>query len=109
MDAADTAFDLRESRKAGAVVLSLHGDLDIAAVEPLQARLDELHAARTPVILNLSELEFMDSSGMACIAQAVRQARESGWDLQVGRVLHTQVQRLIELVDGATLFWPNAR
>jgi anti-sigma B factor antagonist len=106
MEAPDPGFELRESRADGTSVLSLHGDLDIAATEELQARLDALKADGTSVLIDLAPLEFMDSTGLACIAQAVREARRTGWDLRIGRELHAQVQRLLELVDGDALFWP---
>ena len=107
MDATDEGFELRETRDDDRVVLALRGDLDIAVTEALQARLAELRQERAPVLLDLSELDFIDSSGLACITQAVRDAREDGRELAVGRELREQVKRLLELVDGEQLFWPT--
>ena len=106
MSTADEAFALREIQDAHVTVLELHGDLDIAASDPLQTRLGELKAAGTPAVLDLSHVGFMDSSGLACVTNAVRAARRDNWDLTVARELSGQVRRLLELVDGATLFWP---
>ena len=107
MDATDEGFELRETQEDGQVVLQLRGDLDIAVTEGLRARFQELRQAGTAVRLDLSQLDFIDSSGLACITEAVREAREDGRALEVGRELREQVRRLLELVDGEQLFWPT--
>ncbi|HET9074191.1 MAG TPA: STAS domain-containing protein [Solirubrobacteraceae bacterium] len=107
MDATDEGFELRETRDEGEVVLALCGDLDIAVTENLRTRFQELRRETAPVRLDLSRLDFIDSSGLACITEAVREAREDGRDFEVGRDLREQVRRLLELVDGEQLFWPT--
>ena len=107
MDATDEGFELRETRDQGQIRLQLRGDLDIAVTERLRERFGELRQESTPVLLDLSELDFIDSSGLACITEAVRNAREDGRELEVGRELREQVKRLLELVDGEQLFWPT--
>jgi anti-sigma B factor antagonist len=108
MDVADEGFALREAQEDGRLVLRLSGDLDIAATDELQSRLDALREdGASPVVLDLSELEFIDSSGLACITRAIRDARQEGRELEVGRELRDQVKRLLELVDGEQLFWPT--
>jgi anti-anti-sigma factor len=108
MDTADDeVFELRETRDGPGVQLIPAGELDIAASEQLSERLAALKAAGTPVQLDLAEVVFMDSTGVACIARAVRESRQDGWDLSIGHQLQAQVSRLMELVDGAKLFWPE--
>jgi anti-anti-sigma factor len=103
----DDGFELREEQGQDGIVLSLLGDLDLAAAERLEERFDQLRQTHVPVLLDLSQLEFMDSTGIASIARAVRDARASGWKLTVSRQVRGQVQRLIELVDGESLLWPR--
>jgi anti-anti-sigma factor len=110
MDTADDqVFGLGEVREGSRVRLSPRGELDIAASEQLSDRLDALAAEGAAVELDLSEVAFMDSTGVACVAQAVREWRQAGAELTVGGELQAQVARLLELVDGERLFWPDGR
>jgi anti-anti-sigma factor len=48
-------------------------------------------------VLDLSELEFIDSSGMRALLEAVKAAQADGWDLGVDPRLSHAVQRAFEL------------
>lgn len=65
--------------------LSLRGELDYASARELEARLRDLRESETPVRLDLSGLQFMDSSGLRVLFRAVAHARESGWDFEIDR------------------------
>ena len=79
MDEPAEAFRIEESRTDGAVVLALHGELDLASADGVQQRLDALAAEGTPVRLDLDGLSFMDSSGLRVVLQAAERSRASGW------------------------------
>ena len=68
-----------EDRSDDAVVLTLHGELDLASADSVQQRLDALAQAGTPVRLDLDGLRFMDSSGLRVILQAAETSRSTGW------------------------------
>jgi anti-sigma B factor antagonist len=59
--------------------LCLAGDLDLSTVAILQGALDGAEA-RSPaaLVLDLSSLSFMDSTGLHCIAQAHERAQRAG-------------------------------
>jgi anti-anti-sigma factor len=79
------------------VILQLAGELDLESAPELDRQLQELAAARPEhVLIDLSALEFMDSSGLAVMVRAQRSAREHGHRLAL-RPGPTQVQRLFEL------------
>ena len=103
----EEGFSVHEAQDGDRLVLSLRGELDIVAVGQLGPRLDTLIDESVPVLVDLSRVEFIDSTGIACISAAVRRARADGRRLEIGHELRPQVQRLIELVDGASLFWPD--
>ena len=78
-------------------VLQLAGELDLASAPELDRQLREL-SATTPgrVLIDLSALEFMDSTGLSVMISAQRSAAANGHRLSL-RPGSTQVQRLFEL------------
>ncbi|MCB0876851.1 MAG: STAS domain-containing protein [Solirubrobacterales bacterium] len=52
--------------------ISVVGELDLDTAPVLEARLREAREADASVLLNLSDCEFIDSSGLALIVQAWR-------------------------------------
>ena len=73
----------------------LAGELDLATVP----QVEELLAARSGcVVLDLSRLDFIDSTGISLILRAHADAARDGWDLKI--VPGTEeVQRVFRLVD----------
>ena len=60
-----------------ACVLEIHGDLDIAVSGMLAHELDELLGLGIPqVAVDLSAVQFMDSSALSALVQAHEHARE---------------------------------
>jgi anti-sigma B factor antagonist len=88
-------FAIEERRREGTVVLTLHGELDLASVEVVGARLDELRAAGEPVLLDLDALDFMDSSGLRLVLNAAEASDAAGWPFSLTPGPE-QVQRLFE-------------
>jgi anti-anti-sigma factor len=78
-------FRLEDRRNGGREVLAVHGELDLATVDELRARLEALRLAGRAVVLDLDELQFMDSTGIRLILQAAEDARRDGWDFAVTR------------------------
>lgn len=61
---------VRESDDGGAMILALGGDLDIAGVAELESPLAALLDRRPqPLQLDLSEVAFLDSSGVAVLVR----------------------------------------
>jgi anti-anti-sigma factor len=88
-------FGIDERRHEETIVLALRGDLDLASAEVVRTRLDELRAAGTPALLDIDELDFMDSSGLRLILDAAAASDESGWAFSLTHGPE-QVQRLFE-------------
>jgi anti-sigma B factor antagonist len=67
LNRSEAELDLAEA-EPGVVTARISGELDILSVEQLGGQIDELLArAPTCVDLDLSDLEFMDSSGLALL------------------------------------------
>lgn len=63
-----------EDGPGGAVVVSLSGELDKFAVDAVRARMNRLPEG-DPVIVDLSELSFIDSAGLHCLFAFARGQR----------------------------------
>ncbi len=77
--------------------VEVDGELDIATAPQLQQALDEQLAAGSLVVLDLSNVGFVDSSGLATILAAVRASGPDGNGVRLGGALPTQARRLIEV------------
>jgi len=77
--------------------LTLAGELDLAAVGALSKAIGEAQAL-TPatVVLDLSQLSFLDSSGLGCIVEARMWAQQTGCRLALVPG-PTAVQRTFEI------------
>ena len=95
MDAPADEFTIEEHRRDGLVVLRCRGDLDLASADELAARLRDLSDELQPVLLDLDELEFMDSSGLRVVLQAAETSRERRWQFAMTPGSEA-VQRLFE-------------
>jgi anti-anti-sigma factor len=79
------------------VVLGLHGELDLVGAPILQGEIDgPVVAAATMVVLDLEDLQFIDSSGLRVILSAHERARERGQAFALTRGSQ-QVQRLLSI------------
>ena len=65
--------------------MSVHGEIDLYTVPRLQRELAGVLAADVPVrlVVDLSGVDFCDSTGVNVLLAAHRQARESGGDLEL--------------------------
>ena len=91
-------FAILETESDHAVRLHLTGDLDIASVPSLDERLAQARAGDLSVCLDLSELDFIDSTGLHALIRAIDDANSNGWRLQIDRAMPPQVMRLLQLV-----------
>jgi anti-sigma B factor antagonist len=74
-----------EKRKIGkAVVVDVHGDVDMYTSPRLREALSGLTRKRvTTIVVNLQEVKFMDSSGIATLVQAYKEARPFGGEIRL--------------------------
>lgn len=96
------ALTIRSVRDGDAHVVALAGELDVAGAPRLESELRRVESsAPDRIVLDLGELEFVDSIGMRMILQASARAREHERELLIlpgGAV----VQRAFELSGLAT-------
>lgn len=82
----------------GEVVLRLAGELDIAGAPLFEYELDAAERAIDgALVLDASELEFVDSTGIRLIFEASERAKQAGRTLSI-RGMQPPVRRTFELV-----------
>src|SRR5947208_7682238 len=91
-------FEIRESPSGGSLRLSLTGELDLASAPKLADRLARLRVRKSPVRLDLSKLEFIDSTGIHLLIRTVGEARIKRWPFQIEPGVAPQVMRVLRLV-----------
>jgi anti-anti-sigma factor len=102
----DARFDL--GGEDGELVLRIIGDLDIAVEDDAVTAVDRALATDPPpalLLIDLSEVEFMDSSGLRAL---LRIHNRHGSQVRLGPV-STVVERLLHLTGTADLFDSDQR
>ena len=67
-----------------AVILELTGEVDLKSSADLKAKLKELYQDKPPVIIvDMTEVEFMDSSGLATLIGALKWCRVNNSELKL--------------------------
>jgi anti-sigma B factor antagonist len=90
-------FAVASAREGGGMLtLRPSGELDIATAARLERALMHGREPGDRVVLDLAELEFIDSTGLRVIVQAVEAARMSGWELTL-RQGPPAVRRVFEI------------
>lgn len=91
----DFRVDVRTEGRATIVVVS--GELDLASSPELQEQLDRVwESDPEQLVIDLRQLEFMDSTGLSIIVGAHQRLAEKGQSLSLVRG-SPQVQRLLDL------------
>ena len=76
-------------------VIIVHGDIDVAGGPILDAAIRE-RDGDGPVVIDLDDVFFIDSSGLRCLLGASRRAREGGATVAL-RHVGSEVLRLLEI------------
>jgi anti-sigma B factor antagonist len=79
------------------VVIAVSGELDLASAPALDAELDSATTSGCAVVIvDLRQLEFMDSTGLSILVKAHQRAVDDGRELVLVKGPQ-QVQRLLDL------------
>jgi anti-sigma B factor antagonist len=86
------------------LVLSLRGELDLTSVPQFERELREAEATNPRLlVIDLSGLDFMDSTGLRALLQARERAKGDQHELMLRRGPR-QVQRVLELTKTLDVF-----
>jgi anti-anti-sigma factor len=103
-------LDVRTEDRDGLVHMALMGELDLSSVAKVQEELRRIEAkSPATVVVDLSKLSFLDSTGLRCIVTADERAREQGRRIVIVRgpdavqrvFTITRLEERLEIVDDA--------
>ena len=76
-------FRVDVERDGGSTSLALVGELDLATVERVHARLPEIYDGTRRLVVDLRRLEFIDSTGLRLLMTLHARARRDGFELAI--------------------------
>jgi anti-sigma B factor antagonist len=103
-------LDVRTEDRDGLVHVALVGELDLSTVAKVQEELRRVEATSPPtLVVDLSKLTFLDSTGLRCIVTADERARAEGRRIVIVRgpdavqrvFAITRLEDRLEMVDDA--------
>ena len=77
-------------------VLKVVGEIDVATVDEFTAAARE-HLEQAPVVFDMGETVFMDSTGVRALDGLLREAEAKGWTFALGSDMHRNVRHVLEL------------
>ena len=89
-------FDIDVQHRDGVVIVRPIGELDLATAPELRAILQDLRQQKASVVIDLTDLTFLDSTGLRLIWDADASARADGMDLTL-TVGQPDVMRVFEV------------
>ncbi len=91
-------MDVSTQRVEDVAVVTINGPVDAGSVHGLRSELDALVAAgQQRLVIDLTDVPFMDSSGLAALVQAFKRVRIGEGDVRVAG-LQDDVHRVFQLV-----------
>jgi len=101
-------FEVRTFKDGGSWRLTLSGELDLASADQLE---DAIRQAEEGdgwrIVVDLSDLEFMDSTGLGLLLKAQARSRENGQRLSFKPSRHEAVTRLLDLTQTMEILDPH--
>ena len=101
---------VQTEERDGLIHLALRGELDLSTVGKVQEELRRVEASGPPVlVLDLSKLTFLDSTGLRCLVTADERGREAGRRVVIVRgpdpvqrvFAITRLEERLDMVDDA--------
>ena len=92
----DEALTIEVRHEQGCAIVTVAGEIDISTVTPLRDRLFEVAASGAPLVVDLEQVSFIDSVGLATLVGAAKRAVAHGGTLQVACAL-AKIRQLVRL------------
>jgi anti-sigma B factor antagonist len=97
--------DIKSMREAGSVTVAVAGEIDLSTADQLDAAIREAEETETKrIVVDLSSLTFVDSTGLSVLLAAIKRTRRDGNRLSFIPSKHEAVTRLLALTDTTEMF-----
>jgi anti-anti-sigma factor len=77
--------------------VAVRGELDLSTADELRDALSAQMSSRRSVILDLSEVAFLDSTGLMVVLRAMKDAQANGWSFGIRSLLSEAALRTIRV------------
>ena len=101
-------FSTEVTESEGATAIHVRGEIDMTTAERLRDAIEPLMGPKQTIILDFSEVEFMDSSCLNVLVQARGRLTENGGSL-ILRNPSTAARRLLTVTGATDLLETDAR
>jgi anti-anti-sigma factor len=89
-------FAFEESRRGEVAELALSGDLDMSATFRLEPTIDRLLEEASEIVLDLSDVAFVDSSGLGLLLTTYERSRDAECSMAIVNS-RPEIQRVFRL------------
>jgi len=95
---------VRTDNKYGITVCHVEGEIDINSSPDIKKAFDKLIAGKTPkIVINLSKVTYVDSSGLATLVEILKNMRSYGGKMRLAN-MSTKIKSLFEITKLEKLF-----
>jgi anti-anti-sigma factor len=99
-----TGFSISISDRDGRAVVVIRGELDLATAPDLEAALNERLDSGQDVVVDLRELDFMDSTGLRALVTAHARVQDTDQSFLIVRPLPgAPIERILAVAGVATV------
>lgn len=93
----DANFDVSRAVRDGIPVLTVRGEIDVSTAPELRERLLEVAENGAPVVVvDLSDVSFVDSTALGVLVSGVKRFRSEGGDLRLV-VTQPHISKVLEI------------
>ena len=90
------ALTIEVRHEQGCAIVTVAGEIDISTVAPLRERLFEVAASGAPLVIDLEQVSFIDSVGLATLVGAAKRVAAYGGSLQLA-CARPKIRQLLRL------------
>ena len=97
--------DISSKREGDSVTVAVAGEIDLSTADQLDAAIREAEKTEiNRIVVDLSDLSFVDSTGLSVFLEAIQRNRRDGNRLSFVPSKHDEVARLLALTDTTEMF-----
>ena len=97
--------DIKSRREGDSVTVVVAGEIDLSTADQLDAAIRRAEDAETNrIVVDLSAMSFVDSTGLSVFLEAIKRSRRDGNRLSFVPSNHDEVVRLFALTNTTDLF-----